>query len=137
MWDGLNADTVYETYWAVTDDDFTRIVGIEICTEDGMFGMVPKEHFRGFRANILSPTSGLTHKDFGTMYKGDLLEKCTGAEISIDEELMYVSIYSDINDAEGIVFESWLGTEYSYRANGNELSDKARLGGRPIGFRVK
>ena len=70
------------------------------------------------------------------MHSGGMLEKCTGSEITIDEELMYVSIYSDINDAEGIVFKSWLGTEYSYRANGEELSDEARLGGRPIGFRV-
>lgn len=65
------------------------------------------------------------------------MEKCEGADISIDEELMFVSIYSDINDAEGIIFESWKGTEYAYRANGQELSDRARLGGRPIGFRVK
>ena len=70
------------------------------------------------------------------MNSGGPLEKCEGADLSIDEELMYVSIYSDINDAEGIVFKSWLGTEYSYRANGEELSNEERLGGRPIGFRV-
>ena len=102
----------------MTDDDYTRIVSLEICTEDELSGLAPKEHFRGFRAGIFSPTSGLTYHDFGTMHSGDPFEKCEGADISIDEELMYVSIYSDINDAEGIIFESWKGTEYVYRANG-------------------
>lgn len=65
-----------------------------------------------------------------------MLDRCEGSEIVIEEELMYVTIYSDENDAEGIVFEGYLGTEYSYRANGKEFSPKERLGGRPIGFRV-
>ena len=98
--------------------------------------MVPKEHFRGFRAEIYSPTSGTQYQDFGVMPTPGGLNKCVGADIVISEELMYVTIYSDINDAEGIVFEGYKGTEYSYRANGNELSPKERLGGRPIGFRV-
>ena len=54
----------------------------------------------------------------------------------IDEELKYFTIYSDINDIEGFVFEGQSGKEYSFRANGEESSEKYRLGGRPIGFRV-
>ena len=46
---------VTETYWVVDDDDFTRLRGIEACVEDGF---IPKEHFKGFRAEIYSPTSG-------------------------------------------------------------------------------
>lgn len=98
--------------------------------------MVPNEHFRGFRAEIYSPTSGTQYKDFGVMGDSYFLDHCWGAEIRIDEELMYFTVYSDINDAEGIVFEGYMGTEYSYRANGNESSPRERLGGRPIGFRV-
>ena len=49
---------------------------------------------------------------------------------------MYFTVYSDINDVEGIVFEGYDGTEWSFGANGEEKSPKERLGGRPIGFRV-
>lgn len=49
---------------------------------------------------------------------------------------MYFTVYFDENDAEGIVFEGYKGTEWSFRANGNISSPKERLGGRPIGFRV-
>ena len=49
---------VTETYWVVDDDDFTRLRGIEACVEDGLIGLIPKEHFKGFRAEIYSPTSG-------------------------------------------------------------------------------
>ena len=120
----------------MTDDDYTRITGIEICMQHGLFGMVPKEHFRGFRAEIYSPKSGTQYQDFGIMDATGNLEVCEGSDITIEEELMYFTVYSDINDAEGLVFESWLGTEYSYRANGDESSPRERLGGRPIGFRV-
>lgn len=49
---------------------------------------------------------------------------------------MYITVYYDINDVEGFVFESYQGTEYSFRANGEEMSPKIRMAGRPIGFRV-
>ena len=58
---------IYETYWVVDDDDFTRMRGIEACVEDGFFGLVPKETFRGFRAEIYSPTSGTQYQEFGDM----------------------------------------------------------------------
>ena len=35
-----------------------------------------------------------------------------------------------------MVFEGLSGKEYSFKANGMESSEKFRLGGRPIGFRV-
>ena len=120
------------TYFAVDDDDLTIMVGMEVCTQDGLFGLVPKEHFRGFRPEIYSPTSGTQYQTFGVMdAPGD---QCYG--LSITEEIMYFTVYSDVNDAEGIVFEGYEGTEWSFRANGNEFSPKERLGGRPIGFRV-
>lgn len=62
------------------------------------------------------------------------LDECTF--IPIDEELMYFTVFYDINDVEGILLEGYAGTEYIYRANGMESSPRLRLGGRPIGFRV-
>ena len=94
--------------------------------------MVPREHLRGFRPEIYSPTSGTQYQTFGIM--DALGDECYG--IKIDEEIMYFTVYYDINDVEGLVFEGYEGTEWSYRANGQEASPKARLGGRPIGFRV-
>lgn len=49
---------------------------------------------------------------------------------------MFLTVYSDINDSEGFVFEGYTGTQYEFRANGNDASPIERLGGRPIGFRV-
>ena len=49
------------------DDDLTRMVGMEICTRDAVMGLVPNEHFRGFRPEIYSPTSGTQFQTFGTM----------------------------------------------------------------------
>ena len=54
----------------------------------------------------------------------------------ITEEIVYFTVYSDINDVEGIVFEGYDGTEWSFKANGNEASPKEKLLGRPIGFRA-
>ena len=53
-----------------------------------------------------------------------------------NEELMYLSIYSDSNDVEGIVWWGHLGTEWISRANGDSFSPKEQVSGRPIGFRV-
>ena len=99
-----------------------------------MFGAVAKEHFRGFRPEIYSPTSGTRHQTFGVMGAPDPNDKCF--KLSIDEEIMYFTVFSDINDVEGILLEGYEGTEWSFRANGEESSPKERLGGRPIGFRV-
>ena len=44
--------------------------------------------------------------------------------LAITEEVMYFTVYSDVNDAEGIVFEGYEGTEWSFRANGNEFSPR-------------
>ena len=105
---------------------------MEWCLKDGLFGLVPDEHFRGFRPEIFSPTSGTSFQTFGTMDQpGD---NCF--QVSITEEIMFLTVYSDINDSEGFVFEDYTGTEFEFRANGNEASPKERLGGRPIGFRV-
>ena len=53
-----------------------------------------------------------------------------------EEELMYVKIYADKNDAEGITWWGHKGTEWISRANGEKNSNKEQMGGRPIGFRV-
>ena len=53
-----------------------------------------------------------------------------------NEELMYLRIYSDQNDVEGIVWWGDQGTKWELRANGDNDSPKERMGGRPIGFRV-
>ena len=62
-------------------------------------------------------------------------ERCYDV-INIEEEIMYFSVYYDINDVEGLVLEGYKGTQYSARANGTNKSPKERLGGRPIGFRM-
>ena len=38
-----------EVYYAVNDDDLTIMTGMEWCVQDGMFGMITAENFRGFR----------------------------------------------------------------------------------------
>ena len=48
---------------------------------------------------------------------------------------MWFTVFYDINDVEGILFEGHQGTEYSFRANGEEASPKLQMKGRPIGFR--
>ena len=53
-----------------------------------------------------------------------------------NEELMWLKIYADSNDAEGIIWWGHLGTEWISRANGELASPKEQMGGRPIGFRV-
>ena len=60
---------------------------------------------------------------------------CEAQDMSA-EELMYLTIYADSNDAEGIVWEGNFGTVWTSRANGNVSSPKEQMGGRPIGFRV-
>lgn len=52
------------------------------------------------------------------------------------EELMYLTIFADNNDVEGITWTGNFGTEWVSRANGQEQSPVLRLEGRPIGFRV-
>jgi len=118
----------------VDDDDLTIMTGFEYCTQDGVFGLVPKEHFRGFRPEIYSPTSGYQYQTFGNITGAHPLDKCFIAKI--DEELMYFTVFYDENDVEGILMEGYKGSQYSFRANGMGASPKMRLGGRPIGFRV-
>ena len=61
-----NSSDEYDTYWAVTDDDLTRITGFRFCNcctnSNG-----DQEHFRGFSATIYSPLSGVYEQTFGTM----------------------------------------------------------------------
>ena len=52
MYGGADLDNVsdeYEVYYAVEDDDLTIMTGMEYCVQDGFFGLVPAENFRGFR----------------------------------------------------------------------------------------
>ena len=77
---------------------------------------MPAENFRGFRPDIYSPISGITTHDYGDVSGSDVFDHCFS--VPIDEEIMYFTVFSDINDVEGILFEGHLGTEYSFRANG-------------------
>lgn len=60
---------------------------------------------------------------------------CETQDMSM-EELMWLTIFADSNDAEGIIWEGHLGSVWTSRANGNVGSPRLRMGGRPIGFRV-
>lgn len=60
---------------------------------------------------------------------------CEAHDMSM-EELMYLTIFADSNDAEGIVWEGNFGSTWVSRANGNVSSPREQMGGRPIGFRV-
>ena len=124
----------YEEYWLVTDDDLTRITEFRYCVccinRSGVH-----EHFRGFEATIYSPTSGYSTQQFGTMDGTDPDTYCEAHDMSM-EELMYLTIFADSNDAEGIVWEGNFGSTWVSRANGNVSSPREQMGGRPIGFRV-
>lgn len=68
-------------------------------------------------------TGGNVEQVFGTLQPGgNPLTQCF--DVPITEEIMYVTIYSDFNDVEGIVMEGHNGTEYVMRANGNNVSPK-------------
>ena len=96
-----------EIYFAVDDDDLTIMTGFQYCTQDGVFGLVPKEHFRGFRPEIYSPTSGYQYQNFGITAVSHSLDKCFS--MNIDEELMYFTVFYDENDVEGILMEGYKG----------------------------
>ena len=89
----------------------------------------PRQHFRGFRATLEADT-GTFYQQYGTLDSpGDTCE-----EVIIDEEIMYVEIFSDSNDVEGMILTGHLGTIYTLRANGKRSSPTFRMPGRPIGF---
>ena len=70
MYGGADVNAVVnkeELYYAVTDDDFTKMTGMYYCVQDGFFGLVPAENFRGFRPDIYSPVSGTSTFDFGVV----------------------------------------------------------------------
>lgn len=93
------------------------------------------EHFRGFEVGITSPTSGYSFQTFGTVNGTDPDTVCETQYMGL-EELMYLTIFVDSNDVEGMIWEGNFGTTWTQRANGNKPSPKMNLGGRPIGFRV-
>ena len=71
----------YEQYWAVTDDDLARIISIRMCTcceivtpNHKFFGL--PQHFRGFEAEIYSPTSGIHKQQFGVVDGNDRTTEC-------------------------------------------------------------
>ena len=111
-------------------DDSTRIISVYYCVK-WEYWTSKWEHFRGFRATLSSDT-GLKYQEFGSMDPAnDLCE-----EITIDEEIMYFTVYEDSNDIEGFVFTGHAGSEYSFRANGEDASPTYRMPGRPIGFGI-
>ena len=76
----------YETYFAVTDDDFTKMVGMEYCIQDNLLQPTP-EHFLGFKPRIYSPISGDSYQVFGDMSGSQEKVKCYN--IPLVGELMF------------------------------------------------
>ena len=91
------------------------------------------EHFRGFEATIQSAT-GTFVQTYGTLDTSSSDNKCE--EFDIDEEIMYIEIYSDTNDIEGLVIYGDKGAVWTMRANGDREINKFRMGGRPLGFGI-
>ena len=56
--------------------------------------------------------------------------------VPITSEIMYLTVYSDLNDIEGLIFEGYDTTKWTLSGNGLDFSPRFRMGGRPIGFRV-
>ena len=55
---------------------------------------------------------------YGTL--GEPGDKCETFSFG-DEEIMYIKIYSDLNDIEGLEFTGNRGTVWTMRANGEEF----------------
>ena len=128
----------------VTDDDMTRMTKLKYCVckkNSKTPSTAPKpwyEHFRGFEVEIYSPTSGYKSQAFGNLDDDPNIcepTMCKTYDFGT-EELMWLTLYSDGNDIEGMVWEGHLGTEWIARANGNDSGPKNRMKGRPIGFKV-
>lgn len=83
----------------------------------------------------MSPISGYSQQTFGTVNGTDSDTQCTTLDMS-QGELMFLTIFADWNDVEGMIFEDNFGSEFTMRANGNVASPLLELQGRPIGFRV-
>ncbi len=49
---------------------------------------------------------------------------------------MYITVYSDTNDIEGLVFEGDKGTIWTMRANGDKDIARFQMKGRPLGFGI-
>lgn len=75
----------YETYFAVDDDDLTKMVAIEYCVQSNSKG--EPEHFRGFKPEIYSPVSGTSYQVFGDMSGSDKKDKCF--RVKLEGEMMY------------------------------------------------
>ena len=118
----------YNNWQWETIDDTVRLTEIHYCA---MYYGTELQHFRGFVATYDSD-SGIKTQLFGRVdAPGDFCET-----IAITEEVMYAEIFSDTNDIEGWIFTGYLGSIFTFRANGNDSSPTFRLGGPPIGFKV-
>ena len=84
----------------VDDDDTTQIIKMKYCVQ---WEEKKKlwQHFRGFEATVQSAT-GTFLQTYGTLDPSNPDNKCE--EFDIDEEIMFIEIYSDKNDVEGLVF---------------------------------
>lgn len=98
----------YETYIAITDDEYTRMTRLKYC-KCCINGSGVHEHFRGFEVTLESPTTGQTYvQEFGTI---DGTEADTFCEIfEMPEELMFLTVFADSNDVEGLIFEDYATT---------------------------
>ena len=47
---------------------------------------------------------------------------------------MYITMYSDSNDIEGLIFEGHEGGKWTMRANGDRDINRFKMPGRPLGF---
>ena len=66
---------------------------------------------------IDSPTSGSFVKKFATVDGTDQDTVCETFNMGL-EELMYLTLYSDTNDVEGMIWEGNFGSTWTGRANG-------------------
>ena len=121
-------------FYYVADDDLTRVTLFKYCVNKYLFATGRYEHFRGFEVGITSPTSGYSSRVFGTVDDNEFGTICNTVDTS-NEELMFVTIFADLNDVEGMIWEGNFGTTWTMRANGEE-NERRQMGGRPIGFRV-
>ena len=70
----------------------------------------------------MQSSSGTFLQTYGTLDSSNSLNKCE--EFDIDEEIMFIEIYSDKNDVEGLVFYGNKGAVWTMRANGDRTIEK-------------
>ena len=116
-----------EIYLIVDDDDMSRMTSMRYCKSNSNF------HFLSFEATFYSPSAGFQSHEYGVL--NDQEDDCYSQDFGT-EELMFLLIYFDSNDVEGMNWTGNGGTEWKSKADGTSAAPLLRMKGRPIGFRV-